>query len=350
MFVGQRVRWINSESNPKGRSKTAQVVKLYIKVDQNKQVEELSEITFDKSLKDQVECNPTLHTQYRSLLGQINWLQSRTQVQSCYRFSRCASAAAKPTIGDVRNLNKLARQIRSQPVELKFWPLQGRTRILGYPDASYRNNEDKSSQRAHVIFIAQERSKTGNTAQADTWGSLVDYESHKIRTTTMSTTVAELNALMRCFGSCLFLRGLWADISGEICEIHLRTDANNLVTTASTTHLPEQKETIHLIQMLRKEACSGQMHDLAHVRSSLCLADSLTKHSAHADQLVKTIDTGIIEAADEHPPFRTMIPHKAFLAQWLKKIVSASCKHKSNVYTQPISFMCEEIELSYGKG
>ena len=38
-------------------------------------------------------------------------------------------------------------------------------------------------------------------------------------------------------------------------EIHMRTDANNLVSTASTTHSPEQQETIHMIQMLRKEAC-----------------------------------------------------------------------------------------------
>ena len=55
------------------------------------------------------------------------------------------------------------------------------------------------------------------------------------------------------------------DISGTIAGIHMRTDANNLMTTASTTHLPEQKETIHMINQLRTEACSGSTHDLAHV-------------------------------------------------------------------------------------
>ena len=44
----------------------------------------------------------------------------------------------------------------------------------------------------------------------------------------------------------------------------MRTDANNLVTTASSKTFQEQKETIHMIQMLRQEACSGQMRDLAH--------------------------------------------------------------------------------------
>ena len=121
---------------------------------------------------------------------------------------------------------------------------------------------------------------------------MVDYETHKITATTMSTTVAELHGLMRCYGSAIFLRGLWSDITSEIADVHIRTDANNLVTTASTTHQPEQKETLRLIQMLRKESNSGQTHDLAHVRSQDCLADSLTKHSAKADELIKAVLTG----------------------------------------------------------
>ena len=78
------------------------------------------------------------------------------------------------------------------------------------------------------------------------------------------------------------LRGLWKDISGMDAEIHIsgmdaefhmRTDANNLVTTASTTHAPKQQETIHMIQMLLKEACSGAIADLSHVRTEHCLSD-----------------------------------------------------------------------------
>ena len=45
----------------------------------------------------------------------------------------------------------------------------------------------------------------------------------------------------------------------------MRTDAKNQVTAARTIHLPEQKETIHMFSLLRKEACSGSIHDLAHI-------------------------------------------------------------------------------------
>eukprot|EP00973_Karenia_brevis_P031739 4380335-Karenia_brevis.AAC.1 len=76
---------------------------------------------------------------------------------------------------------------------------------------------------------------------------------------------------MKCFGNCLFLRGLSKDVSGQEAEIHIRTDAHSRITTAQTTHLPEQKETIHQINMLRAESNSGAMDDLAHVDSETVL-------------------------------------------------------------------------------
>ena len=118
---------------------------------------------------------------------------------------------------------------------------------------------------------------------------VADYESHK--------TTPKLHGLMRCFVMCLFIRGLWSHISGKLADAQIRTDANNLVGTASTTRQPEQKEAMHLIQMIRQESNSGQMHDLAHVRSENCLADCLRKSSAKAGELIKFIMTGILRHA-----------------------------------------------------
>ena len=82
----------------------------YISCDQKLAVDAVEEIKFEKHLKDNVACNPQMHTAHRSVLGQLNWLQSRTQVHLCYKFSRCASAASSPTIGDVREINKVVVQ------------------------------------------------------------------------------------------------------------------------------------------------------------------------------------------------------------------------------------------------
>ena len=162
LFTGRRSRWMK---DPQSGS--------YIAVGQEKAIEELEEIPVERNTKEDLHCTPAMHTRYRSLLGQINWLQSRTQFQCYYKLSRCASKAACPTIGDVKALNKLARQLKSKPVKLQFWPLTGPLRIIGFPDASYRNNEDGSSQRG--MTESRERpSKDGMS-----YGSLIEYESSK---------------------------------------------------------------------------------------------------------------------------------------------------------------------------
>ena len=43
---------------------------------------------------------------------------------------------------------------------------------------------------------------------------------------------------------------------------------------------------------LRREACSGRIHDFAHIPTPNCLADCLTKASAKADNLMTAVNTG----------------------------------------------------------
>ncbi len=104
------------------------------------------------------------------------------------------------------------------------------------------------------------------------------------------------------------------DIAGQEVPIHMRTDANNLVTTAATTRLPEQRETIHMAQMLRKESCSGFIEDLAHVRTEFCLSDVLTKGTVKPEALVQAVETGVLPSVDVRPPFRESLQHKAYTA------------------------------------
>ena len=56
-------------------------------------------------------------------------------------------------------------------------------------------------------------------------------------------------------------------------SLHVDIDAKNLVTTTWTTHLPEQKETIHMITSPRTGACSGAIDDLSHVTTGVQMAD-----------------------------------------------------------------------------
>ena len=162
-FTGQRIRWTQAHQTGS-----------YTEVRHEKVIEELEEIPVERNTKEDLRCTPAMHTMYRCLPGQINWLQSRAQIQCCYKFSRCASMAASPTVGDVQALNELTRQLKSQ-VKLQFWPLTRPLRILGFPDASYRNNDDGSSERGMTVFLAESRERSSKDGM--TFGGLIDYES-----------------------------------------------------------------------------------------------------------------------------------------------------------------------------
>ena len=76
-----------------------------------------------------------------------------------------------------------------------------------------------------------------------------------------------------------------------------------------------------MISMLRKEACSGSIHDLAHISTQKCLADCLTKASAKADNVIPSVKTGKLLEVDMHPNFRTLMEHKTFLATWCRTLM-----------------------------
>ena len=71
---------------------------------------------------------------------------------------------ASPKIGDVKVLNQLTRQLKSQPVKLQFWPLTGLLRILGFPGVSYRNNVAPAPQEKpfQVMFAETQHTEQQN--------------------------------------------------------------------------------------------------------------------------------------------------------------------------------------------
>ncbi len=92
-----------------------------------------------------------------------------------------------------------------------------------------------------------------------------------------------------------------------------------------------------MIQMLRKEACSGAIDDLAHVVSKYCLADCLTKNSAKPDELLAAVNTGKITSVDMPPSFRSLMKHKAYLAKWIVKNTIAG--------KTAVTFLAEPIDM-----
>ena len=99
--------------------------------------------------------------------------QSRTEFDIGYHFSRCASAR--------RGLKKIRMVLHSA------WTVH--------------------------LYTPTTQQKT------DTKASLIDYDSHKIKRTVLSTTVAELYAFMKCYGSAQFYRGLRVYVTAQPVQL-----------------------------------------------------------------------------------------------------------------------------------
>ena len=142
-------------------------------------------------------------------------------------------------------------------------------------------------REAWTVFQAEslERYAKDGTAQS----SLIDYECQKIL---KDCAIHYRGGAVHFHAMFWFMPAApWMDISGEAANIHMRSDAEHLVTTARTSSQHKQKETIHMISTLREEACSGNIHDLAYIPTQNCLADCLTRASAKADNLITAVKT-----------------------------------------------------------
>ena len=80
MFTGQRAKWQFDEKTKK---------KSHIVAERSLCVSELTEIVIARGQKDEEKCDRTCIQAYRSLLGSINWLQSRTVSSMLPIFSLC---------------------------------------------------------------------------------------------------------------------------------------------------------------------------------------------------------------------------------------------------------------------
>ena len=180
VFSRQRMCWTQDSQNGP-----------YIEVSENLTTDELEEIPVERNTKENFCCIPSMHTMYGSLLGQINWLQSRAQFPHCHNITRCASMAVSPTVGDVKSLNTWARQnqvtVNKASLLATHWTIDNTwTSPVSLTETTMMTHHEKEQQWS--LAESRERSITDGM----TCGSLIDHESQKINKTMLSTKVPEL--------------------------------------------------------------------------------------------------------------------------------------------------------------
>ena len=113
---------------------------------------------------------------------------------------------------------------------------------------------------------------------------------------------------------------------GWACQVKLQTftwgvTQRTLVTTARTTHLPELKETIHMIFLCKRKPVQEVFMILLTFQHKIVWQFVWQKSSAKVDNLFTPVKTWKLLEVDVHPNFRTLMEHKDCLSTWCKQFM-----------------------------
>ena len=244
----------------------------------------LQEMKMVKSYEDRRndEVSQKERTNYRSVVGQLNWVATQTRPDVAYDVCELSTAFGRTTVGDVIRANKAVMKVKNNPLSLWFGKVDLDECILEcYSDASFGNLTDHGSQGGHIVFL---RDKEGNSCP-------IAWKSRKVRRVVKSTLAAETLSLLDAAENGMYLAHLLKTILGHQHTILVRcfVDNKSLVDCLQSTKLVEDRSLRINIAVLRDMMERKEIQTVKWIETSKQLADCLTKKGASPMLLLKEL-------------------------------------------------------------
>ena len=250
-----------------------------------KKITKLNIVT-DKRDKE-TPLNTEEKTLFREYVGKLRWLADNTRADIAYDELEASMLTNTATVGDVRLINKMANQIKSNEVVLNFVKLKGDVLyITVFVDASKGILPDgESSAMGYVIFLTNGRKEGGKSPCVP-----ISWCSSKIRRVVNSTFEAETLALSDALDQALIIRHQLirsTNLPTDLVRIECYTDCDDTVQAIHST-----KQRAHIGRCAIDIARIKQMIDREEVEkvkwidTRLQLADCLTKRGPSPAALI----------------------------------------------------------------
>ena len=204
-------------------------------------------------------------TRYRALVGALLYVTVCTRPDIAFAVGQLARHMAAPTTDHWDSATRVARYLMTTAAEGITYQVGSLMPLMGYADASYAADEDdRRSVGAAVFFVA---------------GGPVSWRSRTQSIVALSSTEAEYIALCEAAQDSVFLRRLYAAMTGrEERPVHLREDSQPCIAIASDATLVK-RATRHVqvkYHFIRQCVADGTVK-LSNVPSARMVADILTK-------------------------------------------------------------------------
>ena len=283
-----------------------------------------------RTLDKDAELTPEEVKRLRAINGSLNWLatQSRPDLSTQVSFSQ--QSFPKPKVADALAANQAirrAKQHASMPVVYRAVPLEQLT-VMVHSDAAYANGRDGATQAGYLISFTE---KSMHDAYVTAWTPAF-WRSYRLPRVVNSTLSAEAQAMVMATGmaewallllsECLdgrtFLQSMWDTASKR--KALVVTDCKSLfdhVQSQSAPTLDDRRTALDII--ILRESLSKTQGSLRWVPTTFMLADSLTKESPEAFDLLRgCLRQGFYQICPESVVLQTRADERARRQQLAK--------------------------------
>lgn len=218
-------------------------------------------------------------TNYRSLIGQLNWIAQHTRPDISFHVSKCSKKCRKANTSDMRSLIKIIEKTKMECVRIKLSKLIGKMFIEIFADASFNNLGDGNSQIGYIVAIADEY---GNRCP-------ILWKSRIAKRVSKSTLEAESLSLGEAAENGIYVRQLWKEILGESIPIKIRTDCKSLEKALYSKSNVSNKRLRIDIASIKEMMEREEINEIIWVASREQIADILTKEGVKSGEILKYV-------------------------------------------------------------
>ena len=229
-------------------------------------------------------------TEYRSVVGQLNWISLHTMPEIAYDVSELSKSFKEGTTQDMKKLIKVVRKVKSIMGEIILSELEEKNLYWeAYADASFGNVEDGHTQIGYVISLTDGRNR------CTVW-----WKSRKARRVAKSTIEAEALSVGEAIEGVIYFNRLWKEVvGGKKLEAVVRTDSKTLMTAIKSSTGVSSKRLKIDIAAIRETIELGEVREVQWIKGKHQIADVLTKSGVSEETIRKYVENKLTQKNNE---------------------------------------------------
>ena len=229
------------------------------------------------------------HTEYRQLIGQINWAVQGTRPNMAFELIDLSTKLKERTIGDLSRAIKAVNRLKDIRSMISFPALSRNIddwKIVVVIDASlYNINNGTGSIAGHIIWLMDCQGKCCPLA----------WHANKIKRVVRSTIAVEALSLQEGLECGFYYRKIIEDVLGittKPISIIASVDNKSVIEAVYSTKLVDEKRLRVIIAAISESLARNEIREIKKCPDKDHLADRMTKYEASGYNLLNVFKEG----------------------------------------------------------